>query len=131
MLRAIRLAFPTIFWLSNSLYLAWTRQFLVGIDGVDDYVEVANNTTLELMVDNSFSVEAWIKADDGASTYHNIVNKLMWTDNGLPLGWVLQINTGMKPSLLIADGDGGDRVDLIGSTGLINAGEWYLPCWCG
>jgi len=65
-------------------------------DGVDDYIEIANNSLFSIQ--DSITVSAWIKAN----SYGHVVNK--WkTESGWEGSWILGIGSGGYPYFTISE----------------------------
>jgi hypothetical protein len=85
-------------------------------DGVDDYINVTNDTSLNFGTGN-FSVSVWIKTTD--LNYRDLVAK--WADadwNGWSIGYV---DTGLPYFYLQEEGDG---VDVDGTTNIVDD-NWH------
>jgi len=89
---------------------------VLSLDGDSDYVAINDAATLDL--NNSLTIEAWIKLN-GTSSFRGIVEK--WNDNGSQRSYNFQVESGVLTFHASSTGDGWDTVT--GST--LSIGQWY------
>jgi len=93
-------------------------------DGVDDYVWVADDPSLDFAAGDSFTLEAWIKTTDASSGYNNIIRKdnyLMGEARALYL--IAVYNPGGKLRGFIYDKSGNWK--FVESNTPVNDGVWH------
>jgi RHS repeat-associated protein len=99
----------------------WTTGKLGGalnFDGVDDYVEVADNDGLDFGASIDFTVEAWIyRGSSGIG--HMIVDKRDTSSTGYLMG----VNSTNKVCIYLEDPN--NNLKSITSATIINPGQWY------
>ena len=104
---------------NGATYAPGTVGQAFSLDGVDDFVNVADNATLE--VTSQFTLEAWIKPND-LSDNHQIISKFGSAGN-----WAYQIGvTGPSAGSLRSDisGNGTNFDTLFAPANLLTPGEW-------
>jgi hypothetical protein len=96
----------------------------LSFDGVDDYVWMQDNPSLDFGASDSFTLEAWIKTTDSDSGYNNIIRKDNYMMGEPRALWLIAVyNPGGKLRGFIYDGSG--KWLFIESSTSVNDGVWH------
>jgi hypothetical protein len=97
--------------------LSYTNEYSIQLDGVDDHVEIANHSSLN--INDKFSVFAWIKLDDLAAV-RSLCGK--W-GGGFNSHFVIYVTTNGAFNGRVSQG--AFAKTRTSATGVITAGSWY------
>lgn len=86
-------------------------------DGVDDYVEVANQLTDD---DEDQTIETWIKIESYPTNGDRIIQRGL---DGVGGAWSIAIDAAANGKIVLATSTNGD--DILTSTNAISVGEWH------
>lgn len=96
------------------------RTLATSFDGVDDYLNVADNDALDLK--NSVTVMGWIKTEQNSSTYGQVSIVEKWSGSG-GYPFVVRLSTS-SGRLVFAAYDGANNPGIT-STQVVNDGQWH------
>ncbi|MGA0199806.1 MAG: LamG domain-containing protein, partial [Prochlorotrichaceae cyanobacterium] len=114
----------TASWCRSTVPIGQFKPSEISLDGVDDYLEIANSEAINFATNQDFTVEAWIKADriqqDTKNTDNDIIEK--WSgQSGYP--YVIRyVNTSGK---IYAARYDGTKSASINSTITVNDGVFH------
>lgn len=78
----------SVFFILSMLDVAYAENYAISFDGTDDYVEIADDPSLDFENTDSYTIEAWIKPAALLTSGHGIVSKYQ---TGNVNGYMLRI----------------------------------------
>jgi parallel beta-helix repeat protein len=98
-----------------------TSNTAFSFDGVDDYVNIADNASLEFTT--QMTADAWFNTSTTAAGLGQIVNKM--GPSGNYAYSLMRSGSGIRADFSSDGNGGGNYVTISSASGLLTAGEWY------